>query len=66
MFMVFPGLVWKQVSENFCLCSPRTKHAAFLHLSCMLVTQVGKQGMEEYTYDLSRFEDFLTAKLAPV
>jgi len=30
------------------------------------VAQVGTQGMEEYTFDLSRFDQFLTAKLAPV
>jgi hypothetical protein len=35
-------------------------------LSRFTVLQVGTQGMEEYTFALSRLEEFLAAKLAPV
>ncbi len=60
-----PGLVRKQVSANICLCAPHSKQRVTSPVTRAL-PQVGKQGMEEYTYDLSRFEDFLSAKLAPV
>jgi hypothetical protein len=33
---------------------------------CFNALQVGAQGMEEYTFALSRLEEFLAAKLAPV
>jgi hypothetical protein len=65
MLTMSPGLVRKQVSANICLCAPHCKQRVTSPVTRSL-PQVGKQGMEEYTYELSRFEDFLSAKLAPV
>ena len=66
IFTMVAGLLRLQISSSFRLRA----HTAQQHLSSLfsraLMFQVGSQGMEEYTFALSRLEEFLAAKLAPV
>lgn len=60
------GLFRQQISSRVCLGVVHANASELAPFSCVTMSQVGTQGMEEYTFDLSRLDDFLTAKLAPV